>query len=83
MQLGRKIYYEKTNGIVIWDKGEMSGDVQETTLEQDKESMPVLKLITPEQLGVLQLSYGEYAEEFASCRGYRINPDTGRLQFIQ
>lgn len=25
MDIGRKVYFGKSNGIVIWDKGEMTG----------------------------------------------------------
>ncbi|HBQ85363.1 MAG TPA: hypothetical protein DD811_02630 [Syntrophomonas sp.] len=82
MQIGRKIYYEKNNGVVIWDKGEMEGDVVETTLEQDMEVMPVLTLIAPEHLGVKQLTFGELSDSFAICRGYRINPDTEEVEFV-
>lgn len=82
MEIGRKIYYEKTNGIVIWDKGEMSGDVRETTFEEDCSAMPILTLIDPVQLGILQLNYGDYSEEFSTCQGYRINPISGLLEFV-
>jgi hypothetical protein len=80
--IGRKIYYEKTNGVVLWDKGEMSGNVVETTLEEDKISMPTLTLIAPEQLGIKQLAYGELAEQFITSKGYRINPLTEEVEFV-
>ena len=83
MNIGRKIYYEKTNGVIIWDKGEMSGDVIETTLEQDIETMPTLALLPEGQLGVLQLEYGDYAEQFSASRGFRINPLTEEPEFVQ
>lgn len=82
MDIGRKIYFEKANGVVIWDKGEMSGDVVETTLEQDREIMPVLNLIEANQLGVLQLAFGEYSQEFITCKGYKIDPITLQPVFI-
>lgn len=82
VQIGRKIYYEKSNGVVIWDKGEMAGDVRETTLEEDKEVMPILTLIDSNQLGVKQLNYGELAENFINCKGYRINPITEEVEFV-
>jgi hypothetical protein len=81
MDIGRKIYYEKSNGVVIWDKGEMTGAVQETTLEEDMLAVPTLTLIAPEQLGVRHLAYGELATEFSACRGYRINPLTTDVEF--
>ena len=80
-QIGRKIYYEKTNGIVIWDKGEMEGDVRETTLEEDCLTMPILTLISPEQIGIKHLIYGELREQFISSSGYRINPTTEEIEF--
>lgn len=83
MQIGRKIYYEKANGIVIWDKGEMTGDVIETTLEQDIQTMPVIGLLDSEQLGILQLAYGELVTSFNNCRGYKINTIDGTVQFIE
>ncbi len=82
MQIGRKIYYEKTNGVIIWDKGEMEGDVIETTLEQDKEVMPVLTLINSNQLGIKQLAFRELADSFANCTGYKINPITEEVEFV-
>lgn len=82
MQIGRKIYYEKTNGVVIWDKGEMEGDVRETTFEEDCTVIPVLTLIDSNQLGILQLNFGDYQEEFLTCRGYRINPINNLPEFI-
>lgn len=81
-QIGRKIYYEKTNGVIIWDKGEMAGDVRETTLEEDKITMPVLTLIDSNQLGIKQLTFGELASNFQTCKGYRINPITEEVEFV-
>lgn len=83
MQLGRKIYYNKTNGDVIWDRGELQGDVRETTFEEDKQIMPILKEIEPTQLGIKQLEYGEFANNFKSFKGYKVNTQTGELEFVQ
>lgn len=82
MEIGRKIYYEKANGVIIWDKGEMSGSVVETTFEEDKVAMPLLTLIPETELGVKQLNYGDYADEFSRVRAYRINPVTDELEFL-
>ena len=83
MDVGRKIYYEKANGVVIWDKGEAQGVESETTFEQDKVACPALNLIPSEQLGIKQLAYGELAEQFAQAKGYRINPQTEEVEFAQ
>lgn len=82
MDIGRKIYFEKTNGVIIWDKGEITGNVRETTLQEDIEAMPVLSLIDESQLGVLQLEYGAYRVQFRSCRGYKVNPATLQIEFV-
>jgi len=82
MEIGRKIYYEKTNGVVIWDKGEMSGSVVETTFEEDIIAFPMLTLILPEQLGIKQLAYGELAANFSVCKGYRVDPQAEEIEFV-
>ena len=30
---------------------------------------------------MIQLEYGQYAQDFATCNGYRVNPDTLELEF--
>lgn len=82
MNIGRKVYFSKDSGVVIWDKGEMSGDVRETTFDEDCQAMPVLTLVDSEKLGVVQLEYGAYADEFSRCKGYIINPDTLKPEFV-
>jgi hypothetical protein len=81
MDIGRKIYYGKSNGIAIWDKGEMSGSVRETTLEEDMITMPILALISDAELGICQLEFGELAEQFAVCQGYIIDSEIGKPIF--
>ena len=83
MQIGRKIYFEKANGIVVWDKGEMSGDVRETTLDEDKAVMPLLSVLDAKsQLGILQLDYSADSDKFASCEGYYINVADNLVVFL-
>lgn len=83
MQIGRKIYYEKTNGVPVWDKGEMSGDVVETTLAEDKTTFPLLSVLDVKgQLGTLQLDYGTDKDKFASCKGYYINVTDNTVVFL-
>lgn len=82
MQIGRKIYYGKSNGLVIWDKGEMEGSVQETTFEQDKLAAPILQIIPAEEIDVAVFEYGQYREEFVTCKGFIINPQTQQPDFV-
>lgn len=73
MQIGRKIYYDKSTGNVIVDTGERSGDVVETTVEQDIAVYVALAERVPDTVGVLQLEYGQFAQDFAACNGYRVD----------
>ncbi|MTK12098.1 MAG: hypothetical protein F8N39_08425 [Clostridiaceae bacterium] len=74
---------KKSNGVIVWDKGEMSGDVQETSLEQDKQVMPMLSALSEKgQLGVVQLKYGEFSTQFQLCKGYYINVTDNSIVFL-
>ncbi len=64
MQIGRKIYYELTTGNVILDTGERMGDVVETTEVQDFQMYANLQPYQQSAVGVLQLNFGDYAQNF-------------------
>lgn len=81
MQIGRRIYYDLATGNIVVDTGERSGSVVETTIEQDFASYAVLAERVPSTVGVLQLEYGHYAEDFATCNGYRVDPNTEQILF--
>jgi hypothetical protein len=81
MQVGRRIYYEKITGNIIVDTGERSGAIIETTSEQDFAAYTALAERVPETVGVIELGYGQNAEDFAQCNGYRIDPDTNEILF--
>jgi hypothetical protein len=73
MNIGRKIYYERTTGNIIQDTGERYGSVVETTPEQDFASYQALAERVPETVGLLQLEYGQYAADFAESTGYKVD----------
>lgn len=81
MDIGRKVYYEKTTGNIILITSEMSGDVIPSTREQDFNSYGALSGRDPETVGLIELEYGQYAEEFTKAAGYRVNPDSRSLEF--
>ena len=83
MNIGRRIYYELATGNVILDTGERSGYVVPTTIDQDFENYAVLSLWNRESVGVLELEYGQFAADFASCNGFRVDVsgETPRLVF--
>jgi hypothetical protein len=80
-KIGRKIYYDKVTGNVILDTGEKMGAVVDTTIDQDFESYIELKQRVRDTVGVIQLEFGQYAQDFIQCNGYRVNPETLELEF--
>lgn len=80
-QIGRKIYYDKSTGNVIVDTGEQQGFVFSTTIEQDIQTYTALSERSRETFDVIELEYGQYAQDFRECDGYRVNPETGELEF--
>lgn len=81
MEIGRKIYFDKFGGSVLVDTGERSGYVHETTQDDDFAVYIALAERVPETVGVIQLEYGQYSQDFALCNGYRVNLETLELEF--
>jgi len=81
LQIGRKIYFDKTTGDRLVDTGERIGNVREMTQEEDFAAYVALSERVPETVGCLQLEYGQYAQDFAECNGYQVNPQTLQLEF--
>lgn len=79
-RIGRKIYYIKSTGEVLYDTGDVEGFVIETTLEQDIKNGN-LETIPEEQIGVLELKYGEYREHFKNYNFFKVNISNNRLHF--
>jgi hypothetical protein len=81
MQIGRKIFYEKATGNVILDTGERSGSVVVKTVDQDIADFKALSERNRSTFDVIDLPFGAYAQDFAECNGYRVNPSTKALEF--
>lgn len=81
MEIGRRIYYDVTSGEVIANTGERSGNVVLTTVEYDISVYIALSERKRETFDHIELKYGQYAEDFATCNGYRVNPATKKLVF--
>lgn len=65
-QIGRKLYYELATGNPILDTGERQGCVVETTEAQDFQLYAALQPYQQSAVGVLQLNFGDYAQNFAT-----------------
>lgn len=81
MNIGRRIYYDKATGEVIVDTGERQGYVVETTHEQDFQTYKALAERVPDTVDCIQLEYGQYVQDFEECNGYKVNIETGQLEF--
>ncbi|RKN74991.1 hypothetical protein [Paenibacillus ginsengarvi] len=73
MQIGRRIYYDRATGDVVVDTGERSGSVVETTVEQDFAAYVSLAERVPDTVGMIQLEYGQYTQDFAEASSYRVD----------
>jgi hypothetical protein len=81
MLIGKKIYYELLTGDVILITPEKVGGIN-TTKEQDFAMYDVLAVRNPEQVGVIQLEYGQYRRDFELCgNNVRVDLETGELLF--
>lgn len=81
MLIGRKVYFEKQTGIVLLETGEMSGEVQPRTVDEDIKTYKALSDRNRETFDVIELEHGQYAQDFAECRGFRINKQTKEIEF--
>lgn len=79
MNIGKRIYYELSTGNIVLDTGERSGDVVQTSVDQDYTLYHSLVDKVPESIGVIELEYGQYRDDFASCIGVRVVD--GQLSF--
>lgn len=78
---GSRVYYDNRTGEVLVKTSEGKGATRQTTVDEDFESFPVLSSRNKETISFIQLEYGQYAEDFAMCSGYRVNPETKQLEF--
>lgn len=81
MEIGRKVYYEKITGNTIISTSEMKGNVIKSTIDQDFEMLLPLQNYVRESVGVMELEYGEFSQDFRECNGVRVNLDTLELEF--
>lgn len=77
--IGRKIYFDIFTGEVLADTGE--GNIIRTTVEQDIKRYRTLSERNRDTFDYIELDYGQYAADFQSCNGYRVNPETKQLEF--
>lgn len=73
MNIGRRLYYITITGEIVIDTGERSGDVISTTVDDDFQIYAALARFNREALGVMELEYGQFKEDFQKCNGVRVD----------
>jgi len=83
MKVPLRIYYDKQIGQVLQMTGNFidEGIQQYETIEEQIQKYTKLSERNRDTFDVLELPYGAYAEDFAQCNGYRVNPETLELEF--
>lgn len=79
--VGRKVYYDGDTGEIILMTNEMTGDVIETTVEQDCQLYPQLQEVR--NLKVKRLYFGQHINEFKAGKQGKLNQLTNQLEFIE
>lgn len=72
----RRFYYD-SEGFVFFEVN-LYG---ETTIDKDIADFKALSERNRDTFDVIELAFGEYAQDFAECNGYRVNPATKALEF--
>lgn len=82
MNIGKKVYFVIDTGEVIVTTAEKSGEyAEQTTREQDFRDFVALRERNPDNVGMIELEYGQYAEDFMQSNSFRINPETLEMEF--
>lgn len=76
----RRVYYDKALGNKLIEVG-FEGFVTPSTIDQDIATYTALSERNRDTFDVLELPFGAYAQDFAECNGYRVNPETKELEF--
>lgn len=80
-KVGRRVYYDTDTGNIILITSESEGNAFETTIDQDIQDFTALSERNRESFDVIQLEYGQYAQDFTECNGFRVNIETKTLEF--
>lgn len=82
MQIGRRLYYLKSTGEIIQDTGEREGSVVETTVEEDMNIFPGLVDKITDEVGFIQLGFGERREEILNMGNWYVDVEKNELVII-
>ena len=77
----RKVYFDNRNGSILAITAEGTTGVRDTTELEDIQAYTSVTERNRNTFDVIELEYGEYAQEFAESNGRRVNPETKKLEF--
>lgn len=81
MNVGRRIYYDVLTGELLHVRGERINIKSERTVEQEISIIPILSQRDRSSFEVMELDFGQYAQDFAESTIFRVNPETKELEF--
>lgn len=76
----RRIFYDRITGNKLVEQG-FKYYMTPTTVEQDIASHTVLSDRNRDSFDFIEIEFDQYAQDFAECNGYRVNPETKELEF--
>lgn len=80
--IGPKLYFDRTTGEVILTIPEQNNaSAVATTKEQDFIMFDVLSARNPEAVDFIQLSYGQYRNDFEIANSWKVDLNTGQVLF--
>ena len=77
----RRLYYFKVNGEIYFQTRNDHIGVKQLTIEQEFALYKTLQEVNRELIDVIEIGINEYAQDFAECDGYRVNPETKQIEF--
>ncbi|HDR7311513.1 TPA: hypothetical protein QCX08_004021 [Bacillus cytotoxicus] len=83
MFVRQRVYYDRKTGVVITTTGnyEDGGLLQEPTVEDDLKTYSALVEREAHTIGVIQLEKGQYQDEFAKCKSFRVDVNKKEILF--
>jgi hypothetical protein len=83
MDTGRKIYFKKATGEILYDTGEKQGDVVATSFNDDYAAIPQLKQLAKTEIDFIALEFGERRDEFQNIGKMTVDTAKKTLMIYQ
>jgi hypothetical protein len=81
-KIGRRLYYKKDNGLILFDTGEKKGShVKQNSYKKDIEIAGLERLDSEGKVDYIELSYGQHRKQIEEARYMKINHHSKNLKF--